>query len=89
MQLRVDLDLPVGMKDDPTQKLHIRRLADDAILHRMSVGRDAPFTRTQILRWQNPGRKKREDRQWRTGNQADAWTSLAAPLRAALLAARL
>lgn len=85
VQVRVDLDLPAGMKNDPAQRSHIRKLADAAILHRIETGQDAPFTRTEILQWKNPGRLHAEDRKWRRGNQDDAWVSLGPPLREALM----
>lgn len=83
VQIRVDLDMPApdGKPLKPSA-----RLVDQAILHRIDSGQDAPFTKTRILEWQNPGRKRREDRAWRTGNQQDAWISLGPPLRLALLA---
>jgi hypothetical protein len=84
VQLRVDLDLPAGMADDDRAAAAIRRLADDAVLHRIGTGRDAPHTRSHVLRWQNPGRKRGEDRQWRQGNQPDAWTTLGPAIAAAI-----
>lgn len=75
------------MKDDPAAAAIIGRLADLAILHRIEHGADAPYTKTFIYRWQNPGRKRGEDRQWRHGNQPDAWKSLGPPIAAALEAA--
>lgn len=61
------------------------RMTYEAILYRIDRGHDAPFTHPTILRWQNPGRKRAELRDWRQGNQADAWQSLGPAIRAVIL----
>lgn len=38
-----------------------------------------------IQRWRNPGRRTSGGRDWRSGNQTDAWTTLRGPLQFARL----
>lgn len=38
-----------------------------------------------IQRWRNPGRRSAARRDWRTGNQTDAWITLRGPLQFARL----
>ena len=61
-----------------------RELLNEAIAFRVRHGHDTPGFTTGILRWQNPGRRRREDRQWRQGNQSDAWDSLGPAILAAV-----
>jgi hypothetical protein len=76
-QIRVRFEMPAGFR--PTQAL-----VKEAIRYRIAEGEDAPRVRTKILRWRNPGRRMSEDRAWRSGNQPDAWNTLANVIRAAL-----
>lgn len=69
VQISVRLRLPRGVK--PTTA---RTRA--AINHRIKYGHDHPNAQTRIIRWRNPGRKGAGS-QWRQGNQADAWGTLA------------
>lgn len=77
VQIAVKARLPKGMK--PTNNLLY-----EAIAYRIEHGADHPNFDTRILRWQNPGRKRGELRQWREGNQADAWTTLGPAIAAAV-----
>lgn len=47
-------------------------------------GGAARHTKPRIIRWQNPGRKTGEGRQWRQGNQNDAWVTLGPAIRASI-----
>jgi hypothetical protein len=50
-------------------------LVDELIAYRLEHGKDHPRATIKIIRWQNPARKGAL-RNWRTGNQPDAWKSL-------------
>lgn len=80
VQIAIEYELPEGMK--PTN-----RLLYDAVLYRVENGHDHPRFTTRIIRWQNPGRGRGELRQWRQGNQGDAWTTLGPAVRAAMVRA--
>ena len=51
-------------------------LIDEAIKYRIENGEDHPRFQTRIIRWKNPTRKGAHGN-WRQGNQADAWGTLA------------
>lgn len=53
----------------------------DAIRHKAATGEDLPGLDINIVRWRNPGRKNTSLRDWRTGDQADAWATLRRPLQ--------
>lgn len=77
VQIGVRLRIPRGMQ--PTNAL-----LNEAIAYRVENGEDHPLFRTRIIRWQNPNRRRPELRQWRQGNQADAWATLGRAILAAV-----
>lgn len=81
-ELKVQIGVRFNMEKEPSN-----RLAYEAILHRIDRDDNAPRTQTRIIRWKNPGRKSGELREWRQGNQDDAWVTLGPPIRAAILRA--
>lgn len=77
VQIGVTARLPRG--SEPSNQLLY-----EAIAYRLEHGADHPNFDTRIIRWQNPGRKRGELRQWRQGNQGDAWATLGPAIRAAV-----
>lgn len=77
VQIGIKATLPAGMEPS-------NRLLYEAIQYRLDHGDDHPNFKTKIIRWQNPGRKRGELRQWRQGNQDDAWATLGPAISAAI-----
>jgi hypothetical protein len=77
VQIGITARLPAGMVPS-------NQLLNEAIAYRVEHGSDHPNFTTRIIRWQNPGRKRGELRQWRQGNQGDAWATLGPAISAAM-----
>ena len=77
VQIGITARLPSGMVPS-------NQLLNEAIAYRVEHGSDHPNFTTRIIRWQNPGRKRGELRQWRQGNQGDAWATLGPAISAAM-----
>ena len=78
VQISVHGALPAGLKAT-------NRLLYEAIAWKIDNGlEDHPRFPAEIIRWQNPGRRQKEDREWRSGNQEDAWITLGPAIRAAI-----
>ena len=77
VQIGVRLRVPTGFEPS-------NALLNEAIAYRVEHGEDHPLFRTSIIRWQNPNRARPELRQWRQGNQADAWATLGPAIAAAV-----
>ena len=56
-------------------------LMRQAIRWRLDKGEDPPGIELRIVQWRNPGRKRADLRQWRTGDQESAWNTLKNAIR--------